>query len=287
MANQKSLYRLLKLIALLKQEPPKSINYMADFLESSSRTVYRYLELLESVGFNIEVDKFKKYSIQDNQLIAPSNFNTEELSFLKELLLSIGRENNLSQSIIHKLSLNTDIELINHEIYNAKLANLISLINEGINHNKKIIIKQYQSINSQKVSDRWVEPIKFTANYRSLCAFEIEKQQNKFFNIERMGDVILTEEEQVHEHLHQFSKPDAFGFSKNTDTYKVNLELNLKAMLLLTEEYPLTKALIHKKDKNTFLFSTEIYNPKPLQRFYQGLKDDIKILENNSITLDK
>ncbi|GGE34301.1 hypothetical protein [Psychroflexus planctonicus] len=49
-----------------------------------------------------------------------------------------------------------------------------------------------------------------------------------------MGDVIITEEEQVHEHLHQFAKPDAFGFSKNTNTYKVNLELNLKAMLLLT-----------------------------------------------------
>lgn len=286
MANQKTLYRLLKLIALLKQEPPKSINYMADFLESSSRTVYRYLELLENVGFNIEVDKFNKYCIQDNQLIAPSNFNKEELSFLKELLLSTGKNNNLSQSIIHKLSLNTDIELINHEIYNAKLANLISLINEGINNNKQIILKQYQSINSQKVSDRLVEPFKLTANYRSLCAFEIEKQQNKFFNIERMGDVIVTKEEQVHEQLHQFSKPDAFGFSKNTKTYKVNLELNLKAMLLLTEEYPLTKTLINKKNKNKFLFSTIVYNPKPIKRFYQGLKEDIKILEPTTINFD-
>ena len=283
MANQKSLYRLLKLIALLKQEPPKSMNYIADFLESSSRTVYRYLELLEEIGFNIEVDKFKKYSIQDNQLIAPSNFNKEELNFLKELLLSSGRSNNLSQSIIHKLSLNTDIELINHEIYNAKLANLISTINTGINTNKQIIIKQYQSINSQKVSDRLVEPIKFTANYRSLCAFEIEKQQNKFFNIERMGDVIVTGNDQEHEHLHQFSKPDAFGFSKNDKSYNVNLELNLKAMLLLTEEYPLTKSYIQKKGEHIFLFSTVIYNSKPIKRFYKGLKEDIKILDNTTI----
>lgn len=286
MANQKSLYRLLKLIALLKQEPPKSINYIADFLESSSRTVYRYLELLESVGFDIEVDKFKKHSIQENQLIAPSNFNGEELNFLRELLLSSGRSNNLSRSIIHKLSISTDIELVNHEIYNAKLAKLISLINKAINTNKQIIIKQYQSINSQKVSNRVVEPIKFTANYRSLCAFEIEKQQNKFFNIERMGDVLVMEQNQVNEHLHQFSKPDAFGFSKNDKTYNVNLELNLKAMLLLTEEYPLTRSLIQKKDDNTFMFSAVIYSPKPIKRFYQGLKGDIKILENTTMEID-
>jgi predicted DNA-binding transcriptional regulator YafY len=286
LANQKTLYRLLKLIALLRQEPPKSINYIADFLDSSSRTVYRYLELLESVGFNIEVDKFKKYSIQDNELIAPSNFNKEELNFLKELLLSSGRSNKLSQSIVHKLSLNTDLELINHEIYNAKLSKIISLINKAIHTNKQIIIKQYQSINSQKVSDRLLEPFKFTANYRSLCAFEIEKQQNKFFNIERMGDVVLTEHDQVHEHLHQFSKPDAFGFSKNSKTYTVNLELNLKAMLLLTEEYPLTKSLIQKKNEHLFIFSTVIYNPKPIKRFYKGLKGDIKILDQTTIDFD-
>lgn len=260
---------------------------MANFLESSSRTAYRYIELLENIGFNIEIDKFKKYSIKDNHLITPSNFNKEELGFLKQLLLSSGKENKISESIIHKLSLNSDIELFNHEIYNAKLSKLISTVNKGINNNKQILIKQYQSINSQKVSDRLVEPIKFTANYKSLCAFEVQQQQNKFFNIERMGDVILTENNQEHEHLHQFSKPDAFGFSKNTKNYKVNLELNLKAMLLLTEEYPLTKSFIQKKDDNTFLFSTEIYNSKPLRRFYQGLKDDIKILENNTINLNK
>lgn len=286
MANQNKLYRLLKLIALLKQEPPKSVNYISNYLESSHRTVYRYLELLQNVGFNVEVDKFKKYSIQDNQLMAPSHFNKEELDFLKQLLLTTGRSNKLSQSIVHKLSLNSDIELINHDIYNAKLSRLISLINTAIHTNKQILVKQYQSINSQKVSDRLLEPIKFTSNYHSLCAFEIDKQQNKFFNIERMGDVVLTEEPQCHEHLHQFSKPDVFGFSKNDKTYQVSLALNLKAKLLLTEEYPLTKPFIHKKAKNKFFFNTTINNPKPLLRFYQGLKEDIEVSQGTEVDFE-
>lgn len=287
MANQKSLNRLLRLIALLKQEPPKSIQYLADFMKTSNRTVYRYLQLLEDVGFNIEADKFNKYCIEDNQLIAPSNFNQEELTFLKELLLTSGRSNKLYQSIIHKLSLNSDLDLVDHDIYNARLANLINLINQSININKQVIIKQYQSINSQRISDRLVEPIKFTANYRSLCAFEIETQQNKFFNLERMGNVEITHNDQAFESQHQFSKPDAFGFSYSGDIYKVSLELDLKAMLLLTEEYPLTRPKVKKTEDNCFLFSTEIYNPKPLQRFYRGLTNNIKVLEETTINLKR
>jgi len=284
-ANQNKLYRLLKLIALLKQEPSKSAAYIAKYLDSSHRTVYRYIELLQSVGFNVEVDKFKKYSIQNNQLLTPSHFNIEELDFLKELLLTSASANKLSQSIIHKLSLNSDIELVNHDIYNAQLSRFISVINKAIHTDKQILIKQYQSINSQKVSDRVLEPIKFTSNYQSLCAFEIKQQQNKFFNIERMGDVVIKDIAQSHQHLHQFSKPDVFGFSRNDKTYQINLLLNLKAKLLLTEEYPLTHSFIDVKGKNKYLFSTIINNPKPIQRFYKGLKGDIEVLAGTEVDL--
>lgn len=286
MANQNTLYRLLKLIALLKQEPPKSINYIANFLESSSRTVYRYLELLESVGFIIKVNKFKKYSIQDNQLLSPSHLNKEEFEFLKQLLLTSGSSNKVSQSIIHKLSLNTDIELINNDIYDANLSNTIGLINKAIQSKKQIVIEHYQSINSQKISDRLIEPIKFTANYKSLCAFEIKKHKNKFFNLERIGKVVITDQDQRCKHLHQFSTPDVFGVAKNTKTYEINLQLNSRARLVLIEEYPSTKPFLHKTGDNEFLFSTTVHSLKPLKRFYQGLKNDITVLENTSVEFD-
>lgn len=268
---------------MLKQQPAKSIQFIAEFLETSTRTAYRYLDLLKGVGFNIVADKFKKFSIEDNQLLSPSHFNREELSFLKELLLTSGQHNTLAQTIMHKLSLNSDLELTNHDIYNAKIAQFVSLINEAIAENKQITLKQYQSLNSQKVSDRVVEPIKFTENYRSLCAFEVESETNKYFNIERIGDVLIGDKLQSFEDQHEFSKPDAFGFSKTEESFEVKLKLNLKAKLLLTEEYPYTKPFVKPARDQKFVFEATIYNAKPLKRFYKGLKNDIEILPETTI----
>lgn len=283
MANQKTLLRLLKLIALLKQEPPKSIPFISEFLNTSERSAYRYVNLLQNVGFQIMVDKLHRYRIQDNELLSPANFNREELNFLNELLLSTGQKQPIAQTILHKLNLNSDLELTNQDIYNAKIAQHISSINRAISKNLQITLKQYQSINSQNISDRLVEPIKFTENFRSLCAFEPDTETNKYFNIERIGDVVLSDQPQMYEEQHQFSKPDVFGFSKSEETYAVKLKLSLKAKLLLNEEYPYTKAFVKATKDGRFLFETVIYNQKPLKRFYKGLQNDIEILPDTTI----
>lgn len=283
MANQTSLLRLLKLIALLKQEPPKSVKFIASFIEASERSAYRYIELLEEVGFKVQVTYTNKYFIEDNQWLAPNHYTKEELSYLKTLLLTSGQENKLSSSLLHKLNLNTDIDLSSEAIYNAKLSNFVERINLAIVQNQRVILKQYQSINTQNISDRIVEPIKFTAQFQRLCAFEVETQTNKYFNLERIGEVLVLKESQQFEYAHEFKKPDVFGFSAGKHNYIVHLQLNLKAKLLLTEEYPLTKAHITPLKNKSFVFKAEINNAKPIKRFYDGLKDDIEVLEENTI----
>ena len=285
MSDQKKLLRLLKLIALLKQEPPKSVQYMTRFLETSSRTVYRYLQTLREVGFNIEVDHFNKFSIQDHELLSPSHFNHEEIGMIREILQTNAHSNRIKERILHKLSLNSSLELTNQDIHNAKLVKTIKTIHEAITNNKQILLRQYQSINSQRISDRLVEPVKFTSQYQSLSAFEIESKQNKFFNLERIGEVELLDQPQEFEHLHQFSKPDVFGFSKNKKVYIIDLLLDLKAKLLLTEEYPLTRPYMQKIDDHTFRFSAEIFNTKPIKRFYKGLKENIQVLDQTNFKM--
>lgn len=287
MAQQNKLLRLLKLIALLKQEPPKSIQYIAEFLNTSTRTAYRYVKLLEEVNFNISVDRFNKYSISDNEFLNPSHFNSKEIGFLKQLIYTAGKDHPLNKTLLHKFDLNSDVERSNQDLLNAKLAEMITQINEAINDNQQILLKQYQSISSQNITDRLVEPIKFTANYKSLSAFEVASQQNKFFNLERISEVENTQQPQRYEHWHQYKKPDVFGFSKNDREYQVDLLLSLKAKLLLTEEYPFTKAYVWKIDDDTYAFKAKIYDAKPLQRFYSGLSDDIKVLPETDVNLEK
>ncbi len=54
MLNQHKILRVLQLITLLKKKPAKSIRFMAGFVESTERTVYRYLDLIKELGFEFE-----------------------------------------------------------------------------------------------------------------------------------------------------------------------------------------------------------------------------------------
>jgi predicted DNA-binding transcriptional regulator YafY len=286
LANQTTLLRLLKLIALLKQKPPKSVKFIAEFIQASERSAYRYIELLKEVGFNLIVNKRNQYSIEDNQWLSPSHFNQEELSYLKSILTTVGREHLLSQSLLDKLSLVTDLDFSTQTLYRAKLAKFVELINQAIADNKQIMLKAYQSINTQHISDRLVEPIKFTEHYRTICAFEVDSETNKYFNLERIGEVQLLDHDQEYEDQHEYTKPDVFGFSKGEQTYTVHLKLNLKAKLLLTEEYPLSRAYITPLKQYQFEFKAEVNSVKPVKRFYQGLKEDIEVLEENNFILE-
>jgi predicted DNA-binding transcriptional regulator YafY len=258
------------------------VKFIAEFIQASERSAYRYIELLKEVGFNLIVNNQNQYSIEDNQWLSPSHFNQEELSYLKSILTTVGREHLLSQSLLDKLSLVTDLDFSTQTLYRAKLAKFVELINQAIAENKQIMLKAYQSINTQHISDRLVEPIKFTEHYRTICAFEVDSETNKYFNLERIGDVQLLDHDQEYEDQHEYTKPDVFGFSKGEQTYTVHLKLNLKAKLLLTEEYPLSRAYITPLKQNQFEFKAEVNNVKPVKRFYQGLKEDIEVLEETN-----
>ncbi|HAH54274.1 MAG TPA: transcriptional regulator, partial [Flavobacterium sp.] len=54
MLNQHKILRVLQLMTLLKKEPSKSIKFLAGMLESTERTVYRYLDLIKELGFDLE-----------------------------------------------------------------------------------------------------------------------------------------------------------------------------------------------------------------------------------------
>ena len=59
MHNQNKILRVLQLISLLKKEPAKSIRFLSGILESTDRTVYRYLDLIK---------EFKKIKAKDENI---------------------------------------------------------------------------------------------------------------------------------------------------------------------------------------------------------------------------
>jgi proteasome accessory factor C len=280
MLNQHKILRVLQLISLLKKEPSKSIKFIAGILESTDRTVYRYLDLVKELGFDLQRDSHNRFFIASEENSETIDFTNEEASLLRELLLSSGTRSNLKDALLRKIYLKSEIVIHGNHLLNAHLGKIVSYLSMAITEHKQVILKKYQSANSNTISDRLVEPISFTDNYTSLCAYEVETAKNKYFNIERITEVEVLKKQNEFESKHQLDAPDAFGFTAlNGLPFDIDIRLNLRAFVLLKQEYPMVVTFVKQEPKTSdYRLKMRINNPKPVVRFVLGLLDDVEII---------
>lgn len=284
MHNQNKILRVLQLITLLKKEPAKSIRFLAGVLESTDRTVYRYLDLVKELGFELHKDHNNKFQIVGGDEYQQISFSNEEVLLLRDLVMTTGKENKLRDSLLQKIYLQSELAIQGNQILKANLGKMVEKINSSISENKRIVLKGYHSLNTQKISDRIIEPITLTDNYNSVCGFEVETQLNKYYNLERITEVIQLEEQQQFHELHQMDEMDVFGFSeKNGQKFSVELLVSLRAYILLKEQYPKIENHITKEiNTEKYRVKIDVNNPKPITRFILGLKEDIEVVGSES-----
>jgi predicted DNA-binding transcriptional regulator YafY len=280
MLNQHKILRVFKLISLLKKAPAKSTRTIAMMLDITERSVYRYIDLMAEIGFDIQKDKNNKYYISIDDDGADEYFTLEEATLIKELLLSTAQNSALKDGILKKIFIKSEIDLESNHIINANNSKVVSQINEAITQKKQVELEKYFSANSNNISNRIIEPIKFTNNYQMLCAYEIASKRNKLFTIERIGSVLITDKNFEHVASHRFEQPDPFGFVNVDDQkLKVDLLLNLRAFVILKQEYPMVIPYIKVDNKNkTYRLTLEVNNLKPVTRFVLGFLDEITVL---------
>lgn len=280
MHNQHKLLRLLRLISLLKAKPPRSIQQISAILGCTERTAYRYLSLLDAAGFHIEKsDNGRFYLHSDDGNPAPVNFSPEEVGLMRDLLLTVGRNHQLKDSILRKLYIHSEAEIHAGQLLKAHLGKMLETILAAIQSRRQLMIRNYQSIHTNKVSDRIVEPIRFTDDYRNLAAYEIETGKNKFFNIERIASAELRKTPFRHAEKHRYKVPDVFGFQQTAAPFDVELLLPLRAAVLLREEYPMTASCLHPvQGKTIYRFKAVVYDFKPAIRFVLGFLEEIEIV---------
>lgn len=278
MFNQHKIYRVLQLITLLQNKPAKSIRFMANFLECTERTAYRYIDLLKQLGFDIQKEEHNKFFIVSD--IQTDGFTIEETSYMVEMIKTVGKDSKLKDSVLKKIYLKSEVSEQANSILKAHLSKLVEKINFAINNNKKVILVKYHSVNSNNISDRLVEPFQFTENYSSICAFEIKSNQNKYFNLERIIDVEVLDDSQENKSFFEFETTDVFGFTeRNGKKFEVELQLSLRAYILFKESNSgLEKHITKIEDTDLYLLRININNPKPIVSLIRGFKDEIKII---------
>lgn len=276
MLNQHKILRVLQLISLLKQEPAKSIHQLGAIIDTTDRTVYRYFDLLRELGFDLQRDSFNRYSIPASNDEGGVKFTNEESELIRKMVLSFAKNHPLKDSILKKIYLSSESTLVSSHLLKAHLGRIIELLSEAIAKRGQVVLKNYHSLNSQKISDRYIEPFAFTDNYRTLMAYEATSGQNKYYNIERITNVELLGVSWIHEDKHMVTKPDAFGFGPTDTIYPLHFELSLKAYLLLKEEYPLCLPHLTKiANSERYELKMSANSRVAIDRFVRGMGEEM------------
>lgn len=244
MLNQHKILRVFQLISYLEQRPSKSIAHLSEILDSTERTLYRYFDLFRECGFDLQRDEFNRFYIEDER----SNvvrFTSDESKILNDLILRFGKENKLKDSILTQLYLGSEIPIVASHLVNAKNSKINKHLALSIGNKEQVYLRKYQSINTRTISDRLIEPFGFTKKYTTVMAYETSSKKNKTFHIDRIAHVDFTGKPIMNSKKFEKQIPDVFGFSYSVKSFPIQLELDLKQVLLLKEQYSLTAPFLH------------------------------------------
>jgi predicted DNA-binding transcriptional regulator YafY len=272
---QAKLLRLFQIIAVLKSGH-WTIKQLADRFDTSERTIYRYINLLEEVDFLLEKDFENRYFIittDDDPM--QSQFSIEETKLIKKLIQSGTPDSPLRSSLLKKLSLNSEMDSMPRLFLKVRLGHFVDLLAEAIKNKHQAVLKNYHSANSNEIRDRLVEPFGFGDNYQSIVALDTQDKICKQFKLDRIGEVVEMDSTFQHEALHQKNQSDIFGLTGDSNTW-VTLHLTLRAYLLLREEYPLSIPYTERTE-NGYHFHGPVSNFEGIGRYVLGLMDEIEI----------
>ena len=241
-------------------------------MEVSERSLYRYLELLVEVGFVVEKDSSNRYYLNHDQI---ESFTKEEAEFISQSISSNQKNNPLVKSIRTKLVLLDEMNVASNEIVASHYSKVISKLQDAIETQSQVILSKYQSASTESVSDRLVEPVSFSSAFDSITAFEVESGRNKFFKVERIGDVEILDSPFEYTDKHESLESDIFGFNDTGDKYHVRLQLSMRAMLWLKDDYPLSVNFMKEEADGQWILDVKVFTMEPVNRIIRSMPNDI------------
>ena len=267
MLNQHKILRVLQLITFLQEEPHKSVEQLATFLDTTERTIYRYLDLLRECGFDLHKDSNQRFHIEKDHGDG-IHFTNEEAQFLKQLVLTNGSKSKLRDSVLSKIYTGSELSMVTSHLINAKNGKIVERLTRAMLNKEQVLLKKYQSINTETISDRVVEPFGFTENYQTVMAYEPASEKNKTYNIDRIGSVEYLSQKFQHEAKHEQQVMDVFGFAYNGQKYPIKLEMSMKEYLLLKAQYPLIAPFVkYETGKDKYVLEVEVNDLRPIDRY--------------------
>ncbi|MBR5877547.1 MAG: WYL domain-containing protein [Alistipes sp.] len=281
--DQPKIERMLRLMKILTANTLYTVDDIAERLEMSRRTIYRYIDTFREAGFVIKksgsyirLDKESPHFKDISQLV---HFTEEEAVILKRAIESIDDTNLLKQNLKRKLYSVYDNKILADTIVRGNNATNVHALIEAIENRQQATLHNYRSAHGSVVKDRHVEPFAFTTNYVQVWCYDIESNSCKLFKLSRIESVSLSSESWQHQAEHKQATIDIFRMN-GEQMQPIKLRLGIMAHNLILEEYPLSEKYLKKIDNDHWLLETEVASLAGVARFVVGLMDDIQIIES-------
>ena len=272
-------------MALMSGSVDYTVDELARQLETSYRSIYRYIDTFKECGFVVEKLAPNVYKLKSMPEDSPEfqnlvYFSDEEAHLVNNLIDRLDPTNALKANLQKKLAIIYDSTGIADLVDGRSLRNIVETLAHGIREKKKVVLKNYESGNSHTVRDRYIEPFGFTTNYIDVWGFDLQDGRSKLLKVSRMQEAMLLEDESwTNEDKHEKQGLDVFGMSGRTPM-RVRLRLGVMAKNLLLEEHPLAENDL-TEEKGSWILDTQVYNYAGICSFYVGAASDAQILESN------
>lgn len=280
--DQPKIERILRLMKMLTANTSYTVDDMAERLDMSRRTIYRYIDTFREAGFVIKksgnyirLDKESPHFKDISQLV---HFTEEEAVILKRAIESIDDTNLLKQNLKRKLYSVYDNKILADTIVRGNNAATVHALINAIEEHRQVILHAYRSSHGGAVRNRLVEPFAFTTNYVQVWCFDTDSKSCKLFKLARIDSVEITDTEWQYEEHHKKSFIDIFRMN-GSERHRVRLSLGILSRNLLLEEYPLAEQQLSPDNEGRWILNTEVANYAGVARFVVGLMDDIRIID--------
>lgn len=282
--DQPKIERLLRLMKLMTGNVNYTVNDLAERLDTTYRSIYRYIETFKDAGFVVQkldggVYKLSKESPYFKDISQLVHFTDEEAHIVNQLIEALDDTNMLKQNLRKKLcSVYNCTSMASSVVHGANASNVNSLV-EAIERRCQVVLHDYASSHTGNCRDRLVEPFGLTTNYVQVWCYEPESGMNKLFKTARISSVEILDKEWEWVDKHSEGYIDIFRMT-GFDQYDVKLKLGMLAHNLIIEEYPLAERDITQLDGTSWLLDTRVCNYRGIGRFVMGLMDDIEIVDS-------
>jgi hypothetical protein len=276
--------RILKVLLRILTNPHKySRPELARYFNETERNINKDTEIINAlpeITLHYKEHPYKCYIEPNNKYSELNKFlplNEDDRYHLKRALDYLALPlANLLQTKIEGLY---DFQQLGLRQLRHPAIEKINRLEAAKNQEKKVILNNYRSNQSNQTKDRLVEPHLINPELDTLQAYDYFRNKSIHFRLSRIERVESTDQDWEYKQRHSSQNTDVFRIANN-DQVQVKLRLQVRAYNILIESFPMAKNYLDPdSEPDHFIFQAQVNKDFfGLMPFIMGFNHFIEIL---------